>query len=192
VTTTGIVLEGEPASPAGVQAESPAEVLPVGEEVESALLAEPDEAVRAALAALRKFPELDQRKVRFHLQQSRAMAVQGYYRAAIDEARAFLVAIATGIGQVAQRSKLHADGKVEHGLAGLKVARRYLLVTRILNERDSDLLTQVLGMVSAPSTQDCVADAGWCDVASALICTMARHLLRRYESWKFRPRSPRK
>jgi hypothetical protein len=54
------------------------------------------------------------------------------------------------------------------------------------------LLTQVLGMVSAPGPQDCVPDAGWCDVTSGLICTMARHLLRRYESWKFRPRSPRK
>jgi hypothetical protein len=195
MSVTGIVLEGEPASPAGVRTESPAEPperLPVGAEVESPLPAEPDEEIRAALAALRKYPELDQRKVRYHLQQSRAMAVQGYYRAAIDEARAFLVAIATGIGQVAQRSKLHADGKVEHGLAGLKVARRYLLATRMLNERDSDLLTQVLGMVSAPGPQDCVPDAGWCDVTSGLICTMARHLLRRYESWKFRPRSPRK
>jgi hypothetical protein len=181
VTTTGILLEGEPAAAAGVQAERLTKPPQAGVEGEPALPVKTCENLDQMLAALRRNPELQAQRLRQHLEQSQAAAAQHHWHAAVNEARLLLDTLFLTMGCAAQQAVLRGAGKVPDHTPGPRLCRRYLLVARLLGNNDLELLTHVM---SITSTWQGSADGAWCDVMRRIIWTTARYLLLRYEAWK--------
>jgi hypothetical protein len=145
-------------------------------------------APRQELAGLwpevQRHAELDLATLRYHLEQSDATAADGYWHAAINEARSFLEALVVGMAQAERQESFVAFRKGKESQGGLRLSRRFLVDVGFLGPDEDELLLHVYGIASAKGAHHGVADAAWSRLARRIIWTTAQYLLRRYETWK--------
>jgi len=144
----------------------------------------PREELAWLLPAIQRHPELDLKTLRYHLEQSDATAADGYWHAAINEARSFLEALITSIAQVERRESLVAFRKGKESQGGIRLCRRFLVDVGFLDANEDELLQHVYGIASAKGSHQGVADAAWSRLARRIVLTTGQYLLRRYEAWK--------
>jgi hypothetical protein len=151
---------------------------------QAAQLGQPDNELTELLAALERFPEFDQRTIRYHLQQSQATAADGYWHAAINEARSFLEGLVVSIAMVEQRGGKVVCGKGYDGQGTWRLCRKFLVDAGFLDRNEDEFLLHVYGIGSSKGAHHGVTDEPWCDTTLGIIFTTALYLLRRYETWK--------
>ena len=144
------------------------------------------------LPAIQQHPELDLKTLRYHLEQSDATADDGYWHAAINEARSFLEALVVSIAQVERRESLVAFRKGKESQGGIRLCRRFLVDVGFLDANEDDLLQHVYSIASAKGSHQGVTDAAWSRLARRIVLTTGQYLLRRYAAWKHngRPVTP--
>lgn len=136
------------------------------------------------LPLLAGYEELDVETIGYHARQSDATARDGYWHAAINEARSFLEALVTGIALVEREQSLTEFRKAQGMQGGIKLCRRYLLDVGFLDIDEDVLLAHVYGIASAKGSHLGVADEAWCRLARRIVHTTADYLLHRYAAWQ--------
>ncbi len=186
MTPATISVSGKSAHPSRLPraAGDPANAPASSEEVQAVEPIEPRDELTRLSAALQHFPELDQRTLRYHLDQSEATAADGYWHAAINEARSFLEALVVSMAQVEQQDRLMAFRKGKESQGGLRLCRRFLVDAGFLDANEDELLLHVYGIASAKGAHHGVTDAAWCHLTRRIVWTTAQYLLRRYETWR--------
>jgi hypothetical protein len=151
---------------------------------QAAQVGQADDELSELLAALDRFPEFDQRTIRYHLQQSRATAAHGFWHAAINEARSLLEALVVSIAVVEERGGKVVCGKGHDGQGTWRLCRKFLVDAGFLDRNEDEFLLHVYGIGSSKGAHHGVTDETWCDTTLRIIFTTALYLLRRYETWK--------
>lgn len=144
----------------------------------------PDERLADLLPELRRHPELDLKTLCYHLEQSDATAADGYWHAAINEARSFVEALVIGMALVERRETMDTFRKGKENSSGFRFCRRYLHEIGLLDGDEEILLQNVYGMASAKGSHQGVTDEAWCRLARRMIWTTGYYLLGRYDAWK--------
>ncbi len=143
----------------------------------------------ALLDDLRVHPELDQRTLAYHLQQSDATAADGYCHAAINEARSFLEALVVSIVQAVRQEAAERDvesplrDRSQNGTA-FRTYRRYLLESGFIDADENDLLQYVYSVASAKGSHHGVTDEAWTRLARRIVFAAGQYLVQRYGGWK--------
>ena len=147
-----------------------------------------DLALGEQLASLRPIldahPELDLATIGYHLEQSDATAGDGYWHAAVNEARSFLEALVINIALIERRETLAEFRKGKETQGGLRLCRRHLQDVSFLDIDEDILLAHVHGIASAKGSHLGVTDETWCRLARQIVAATAHHLIRRYSAWK--------
>ncbi len=153
--------------------------------------AQPHERLSLLLPALSRFPKLDLKTMHYHAQQSDATADDGYWHAAINEARSFMEALVISIALRDSRETLDEfrKGKETHG--GIRLYRRYLYNVGFLDMDEDILITSVYSIASAKGGHFGVSDESWCRVARRMVWTTSDYLIQRYERWNAGDRRPK-
>jgi hypothetical protein len=147
----------------------------------------------ALLDDLRRHPEFDLETLAYHLRQSDATAADGYWHAAINEARSFLEALVVSIVHAVQRDAAGPDAdsalrdRSQNGTA-FRTYRRNLLEAGFIDADESDLLQYVYSVASAKGSHHGVADEPWSRLARRVVFATAQYLLERYAAWKHKGR----
>ena len=151
----------------------------------------PHERFALLLPALSKHPNLDLITIRYHAEQSDATAYDGYWHAAINEARSFMEALVVSI--VLRDSRKTFDefrrGKEMHG--GIRLYRRHLYDAGFLDMDENIMLTNVYSIASAKGGHFGVSDEPWCRAARRMVWTTSDYLIHRYDRWMVGERRPK-
>ena len=138
---------------------------------------------------LRRHPELDLDTLAYHLRQSDATAADGYWHAAINEARSFLEALVVSMVRAVQRDAAGPDAdsalrdRSQNGTA-FRTYRRNLLEAGFIDADESDLLQYIYSVASAKGSHHGVADEPWSCLARRVVFATGQYLLERYAAWK--------
>ena len=148
----------------------------------------------ALLDDLRRHPELDLETLAYHLRQSDATATDGYWHAAINEARSFLEALVVSIVHTVQRDAAGPDADVvlrEHSqnATAFRTYRRRLLEAGFIDADENELLGWVYSVASAKGSHHGVTDEVWTRLARRIVFSTGQYLLERYAAWKHNGRS---
>jgi hypothetical protein len=145
-------------------------------------------ALAALLDDLRQHPELDLDTLTYHLRQSDATAADGYWHAAINEARSFLEALVVSIVHAIQRDA--AGDQVDSALrdrsqngTAFRTYRRYLLEAGFIDGDENELLQYVYSVASAKGSHHGVTDETWCRLARRMVFTTGQYVMQRYATW---------
>ncbi len=147
----------------------------------------------ALLGDLRRHPELDLDTLAYHLTQSDATAAEGYWHAAINEARSFLEALLVSILHAVRPDppdKSHSNGSANG--TPFRCYRRSLLEAGFIDAHENDLLQYVYGVASAKGSHHGVTNEAWSRLARRMVFTTGQYLIQHYAAWKDgeRPRPP--
>ncbi len=137
------------------------------------------------LGDLGRHPELDLDTLAYHLRQSDATAADGYWHAAINEARSFLEALLVGIMHAVGR-EAPPDPSRNGSPNGtpFRSYRRYLTELGFLDADENVLLQSVYGVASAKGSHHGVTDEAWSRLARRMVYTTGQYVIHRYETWK--------
>ncbi len=141
------------------------------------------------LGDLRRHAELDLETLTYHLTQSDATAADGYWHAAINEARSFLEALIVSVVHAVRRETAGGDAdsalrdRSQNGTA-FRTHRRYLLEAGFIDGDENDLLQYVYSVASAKGSHHGVTDETWCRLARRMVFTAGQYLLQRYSAWE--------
>ncbi len=144
----------------------------------------------ALLADLRRHPELDLDTLAYHLTQSDATAAEGYWHAAINEARSFLEALVVSILHAVRPDppeKSHNNGSANG--TPFRCYRRSLLEAGFIDAHENDLLQYVYGVASAKGSHHGVTNEAWSRLARRMVFTTGQYVIQHYEAWKSAPRA---
>ena|GEM_PF-2244375 len=154
------------------------------------------------LGDLRGHLELDLETLGYHLRQSDATAAEGYWHAAINEARSFLEALVVGILVAVERQAESADVDGSKPAAGngsknrsgngngstngtpFRCYRRRLVEAGFLDAHENELLQYVYGVSSAKGSHHGVTDEAWSRLARRMVWTAGQYVIHRYAAWK--------
>ncbi len=147
----------------------------------------------ALLRDLRRHDELDLRTLAYHLTQSDATAAEGYWHAAINEARSFLEALLVNILHAVRPDppdKSHNNGSANG--TPFRCYRRSLLEAGFIDAHENDLLQYVYGVASAKGSHHGVTNEAWSRLARRMVFTTGQYMIEHYAAWKDgeRPRPP--
>ncbi len=143
------------------------------------------------LPALSRHPKLDLKTMRYHAEQSDATAYDGYWHAAINEARSFMEALVISIAMRCDRQRLEEFRKGKESYGGIRLYRRYLYNIGFLDADEDILVTSVYSITSAKGGHFGVSDEPWCRVSRRIVWTTSDYLIGRYERWKAGERRPK-
>ncbi len=145
----------------------------------------------ALIGDLRPYPELDLDTLTHHLTQSDATAAEGYWHAAVNEARSFLEGLLDGI--------LHAvcpdppDKPSGNGAAyrkPLRCCRSSLLKAGFIDADKDELLKYVYGLASSKGCHPGVISEVWSLLARRMVFTAGQYMIQHYAAWKAAPGTP--
>jgi hypothetical protein len=145
-------------------------------------------ALASLLADLRRCAEFDLVTLTYHIEQSDATAADGYWHAAINEARSALETLVVGVVRAVGAGE-NPRPPTSNGTP-FSNWRRYLVDIGFLDAHESDLLHFVYGLSSAKGSHHGVADEAWSRLARRMVYCAADYLLRRYTRWKQRGPRP--
>jgi len=165
----------------------------LGSSAETREMTDPYEAsehLESLLPLLARHQELDVKTIGYHARQSDATARDGYWHAAIGEARSFLEALVTGIELIERGQSLDEYRKERAMQGGIKPCRRYLHELGFLDLDEVVLLAHVYSIASAKGSHLGTADEAWCRLARRIIHNTSAYLLHRYAAWNKTNRRP--
>jgi hypothetical protein len=151
-------------------------------------------ALAALLDDLQPHDELDLRTLAYHVRQSDATAADGYWHAAINEARSFLEALVVSIVHALRQDA--AVGEADSALRDrsqngtvFRRYRRYLQENGFIDADENELLQYVYGVASAKGSHHGVTDETSCRLARRMVFTAGQYLLQRYSAWSHNGRA---
>ena len=137
--------------------------------------------------SLARHGELDVRTLHYHLEQADATMREGFWHAAVNEARSFIEALIVGIAEFEsarrhdQLSGLPPNGESR---SGYHECRKYLVTVGFADGDEMDLFKQVYAIASRKGSHPGVTDEVWGRLVCHF-CWMASYfLLSRYSAWK--------
>ena len=148
----------------------------------------PSFSLAALLGDLGPHPELDLDTLAHHLTQSDATAAEGYWHAAVNEARSFLEGLMVGI--------LHAvrpdppDKSSDSGSTyrtPFRCYRRRLFEAGFIDVDENELLQYVYGVASAKGCHPGVVSEVWSRLARRMVFITAQYMIQHYAAWKSTP-----
>lgn len=148
----------------------------------------PVAATSAVFAPLRPeiqaHPELDLVTLLYHIDQSDATATDGYWHAAVNEARSALESllrdIVLEIGSVNGKETAAGSGSG----TPFSNCRKALVTAGFLDQRESDVLHFAYGLSSAKGSHAGVTDEAWARLSRQMVANAIQYLLGRYSEWK--------
>ena len=131
--------------------------------------------------------ELDLRTLRYHLEQADATVREGFWHAAVNEARSFIEALIVGMAEFESARRhdqlsglsLHAESR-----SGYHESRKYLVTLGFTDGTGMDLFKQVYRITSRKGSHPGVTDEMWGRLVCHLCWTASYFLLCRYGAWK--------
>ncbi|UCC30210.1 MAG: hypothetical protein JSU86_18670 [Phycisphaerales bacterium] len=150
----------------------------------------PRQELASLLADLTRHAELDFETIGYHAEQSDATARDGYWHAAINEARSFLEALVISISLVQRQESMTRFRKGRETQSGFRLCRRYLVEIGFLDLDEELLLQHVYSVASVKGSHQGVTDEAWSRVARRLVWTAGQYLAHRYDAWKSGDRRP--
>ena len=144
----------------------------------------PPEQLATLLPKLERHPELDLDTIGYHLTQSDATARDGYWHAAVNEARSFLEALVMSIALLERKESLAQFRKGKETQGGLRLCRRYLQDVGFLDIDEDILLSRVYSIASAKGSHLGVTDEAWSLLVRRIIWATGRYVIERYDAWK--------
>ncbi len=139
----------------------------------------------ALLGDLRRHPELDLDTLTYHLTQSDATAAEGYWHAAINEARSFLEALLVSILRaVRPDAPDKSSGNGSSNSAPFRCFRRSLLEAGFIDSDENDLLHYVYGVASAKGSHHGVTNEAWSRLARRMVFITGQYVIQHYAAWK--------
>lgn len=139
----------------------------------------------ALIGDLRPHPELDIETLAYHLTQSDAIAAEGYWHAAVNEARSFLEGLAVGIlAAVRPGAPDKSNGNGTTHRTPFRGYRRGLLQAGFIDEEEDGVLQHVYGIASAKGCHPGVTSEVWSRLARQMIFTAGEYMIQHYAAWK--------
>lgn len=131
--------------------------------------------------------ELDLKTLRYHLDQADATVREGFWHAAVNEARSFIEALIVGMAEFESARRhdqlsglsLHAESR-----SGYHESRKYLVSLGFTDGVGMDLFKQVYRITSRKGSHPGVTDEMWGRLVCHLCWTASYFLLCRYGAWK--------
>ncbi|UCC32186.1 MAG: hypothetical protein JSU86_07865, partial [Phycisphaerales bacterium] len=133
---------------------------------------------------LKRHAELDFETIGYHAEQSDATARDGYWHAAINEARSFLESLLVSIALAQHEESMARFRKGKQSQSGFRLCRRYLAEVGFLDLDEELLLQHVYSIASTKGSHLGVADEAWSRLTRRFVWTTGRYLAHRYDAWK--------
>ena len=145
----------------------------------------------ALIGDLRPHPELDLDTLAYHLTQSDATAVEGYWHAAINEARSFLEALLVSIVRaVRPDAPDKSNGNGSNNGMPFRCYRRSLMEAGFIDIDENELLQYVYGVASAKGSHHGVTNEAWSRLARRMVFITGQYMIQHYGAWKSAPGTP--
>lgn len=139
----------------------------------------------ALLGELRRHPELDLDTLDYHLTQSDATAAEGYWHAAINEARSFLEALLVSILHAVRTDQPEKpSGNGAPNGTPFRCYRRRLMEAGFIDADENELLHFVYGLASAKGSHHGVTDEAWSRLARRMVFAAGQYVIEHYAVWK--------
>ena len=139
----------------------------------------------ALLGDLRPHPELDLDTLAHHLTQSDATAAEGYWHAAVNEARSFLEGLLDGIlHAVCPDPPDKSNGNGATYRTPFRGYRRSLLRAGFINADEDELLQYVHGLASSKGCHPGVISEVWSRLARRMVFTTGQYMIQHYGAWR--------
>ena len=151
----------------------------------------PHERFLLLLPALSRHPKLDLKTMRYHAEQSDATAYDGYWHAAINEARSFMEALVVSIVLRDSRKTFDEFRRGKEMYGGIRLYRRYLYDVGFLDMDENILVTNVYSIASSKGGHFGISDEPWCRAARRMVWATSDYLIHRYERWEVGERRPK-
>lgn len=142
---------------------------------------------------LTRWSELDLKTMSYHLGQSDALAADGYYHAAVHEARSFLEALVQSMALTVQGEVPGQFKRAIDSQSRLRLCRDALFGLGYLDAEECNLLVNVFVIVREKGSHAGIADEAWCRMSRQFVRTTADYFIKRYASWRsvaFKPSVP--
>lgn len=160
-------------------AAGPAGAVGSAETVESCLV--------TLLPGLQQHPNLDYRTLAYHAEQCDATARDGYWHAAINEARTFLEALVINIALEEERPSEESIAdfrKRREAHCGFPSCCRYLEEIGFFNLDERVMVQHTYTLDGAGGIREGVGEEPWSRLVRRMIHIAAQYVIRRYEAWK--------
>ena len=147
----------------------------------------PKEQLTTLLPALRDHPNLDYTTLAYHAGQCDATARDGYFHAAINEARAFLETLVISIALAEERppNESIADfRKRRESHCGFPSCSRYLQEIGLFNLDERVMVQHVDMLDHAAAIRQGIGSEAWTRLVRRMVWTAGQYVIQRYEAWK--------
>ncbi len=137
--------------------------------------------------SLASHDELDLKTLRYHLNQADATVREGFWHAAVNEARSFIEALIVGIAEfesARRHDQLSGLSLNAESRSGYHECRKYLVTLGFTDGVGMDLFKQVYRITSRKGSHPGVTDEMWGRLVCQLCWTASYFLLSRYGAWK--------
>ncbi len=136
------------------------------------------------LTQLEPWPELRIQTLAYHLRQSDATARDGYWHAAVHEARSFLELLVQNMAGVIKGRLPDHFAAAGDSNTRFKICRHYLLKPGYIDPDDNMLLLNVFRIAGAKGSHPGIPDEPWCRLARQFVRLTAEYLIGRYATWR--------
>ncbi len=147
----------------------------------------PKEQLTTLLPALRDHPNLDYTTLAYHAGQCDATARDGYFHAAINEARAFLETLVISIALAEERppNESIADfRKRRESNCGFPSCCRYLQEIGLFNLDERVMVQHAYTLDHAGGVRQGIGSEAWTRLVRRMVWTAGHYVIQRYEAWK--------
>ena len=147
----------------------------------------PREQLTALLPALRDHPNLDYTTLAYHAGQCDATARDGYFHAAINEARAFLETLVINIALAEERPPNEAIAdfrKRRESYCGFPSCTRYLQEIGLFNLDERVMVQHAYTLDHAGSIRQGISSEAWSHLVRRMVWAAGQYVIQRYEAWK--------
>ncbi len=147
----------------------------------------PKEQLTTLLPGLRDHPNLDYTTLAYHAGQCDATARDGYFHAAINEARAFLETLVISIALAEERppNESIADfRKRRESHCGFPSCCRYLQEIGLFNLDERVMVRHAYTLDHAAAIRQGIGSEAWTRLVRRMVWTAGHYVIQRYEAWK--------
>ncbi len=146
-----------------------------------------NEQLTTLLPALRDHPNLDYTTLAYHAGQCDATARDGYFHAAINEARAFLETLVISIALAEERppNESIADfRKRRESHCGFPSCSRYLQEIGLFNLNERIMVQHTYTLDHVAAIRQGIGSETWTRLVRRMVWTAGKYVIQRYEAWK--------
>ncbi len=147
----------------------------------------PQEQLATLLPGLQEHPNLDCATLGYHAGQSDATTRDGYFHAAINEARSFLEALVINIALEEERPREESIvdfRKRREAHCGFPSCCRYLKEIGFFNLDERVMVQHAYTLDRAGGIPEGASDKSWSRLVRRMVWTAGQYVIRRYDAWK--------